>query len=116
MAGLPLARGRGNGARRMTGAELMAAIGFGVMLLGTVFGAFWRMWGLIKEAGEKGEQAQRDLAAHKVHAAEVFATKQGMQEQTAQIMRAIENIGHRIDGISERLDRAFENRPTRTRS
>ncbi|MGO4841111.1 hypothetical protein AB4144_53545, partial [Rhizobiaceae sp. 2RAB30] len=35
-------------------------------------------------------------------------TKQGMQEQTAQLIRAIEGVGSRIDGLHERLDRAFD--------
>lgn len=92
----------------MTGPEIMAVVGFFVMLFGVATGAFWRMWGLIKEAGEKGEKAQRELAAHKLHAAETFATKQGMHEQTAQIMRAIEGVAGRIDGLHERLDRFLE--------
>ncbi|WP_245272478.1 hypothetical protein [Mesorhizobium sp. LSHC414A00] len=94
----------------------MTATGFIVMLLGAVSAAFWRMWGLIKDAGEKGEEAQRSLAAHKLHAAETFATKAGMQEQTAQLLRAIEGVGNRIDGLHERLDRAFERTPVRRAS
>jgi len=97
----------------MTGGELMAVVGFILMLFGAVSAAFWRMWGLIKDAGEKGERAQRDLADHKLHVATTYVTKQGQAEQTAQLLRAIENIGNRIDSISERLDRAFE-RPART--
>jgi hypothetical protein len=60
--------------------------------------------------------AREELAAHKLHAAEVFATKAGMQEQTAQLLRAIEGVGNRIDGLHERLDRAFETRPAARRS
>jgi len=52
--------------------------------------------------------ARIDLAAHRLHCSEVFATKQGMQEQTAQLLRAIESVGNRIEGMNERLDRAFE--------
>lgn len=96
----------------MTADQIMAAVAFGITVIGFIFGAFWKMWGLIKEAGEKGDKAQRDLAAHKLHAAETFATKAGMQEQTAQLLRAIEGVGNRIDGLHERLDRAFE-RPAR---
>lgn len=94
----------------------MAAVGFGVMVFGAISAGFWRMWGLIKEAGEKGEKAQRDLAAHKLHVSETYSTKAGMQEQTAAIMRAIEGVAGRIDGLHERLDRAFEQRSARTRN
>ncbi|WP_245520202.1 hypothetical protein [Mesorhizobium sp. M00.F.Ca.ET.217.01.1.1] len=90
----------------------MAAVAFGITVIGFIFGAFWRMWGLIKEAGEKGDRAQRDLAAHKLEIAQNYVTKAGMHEQTAQLLRAIESIGNRIDTISERIDRAFERSQT----
>src|SRR5262249_15620894 len=43
--------------------------------------------------------------------AETYVTKAGMQEQTTQIMKAIEGVGNRIDKLHERLDRAFESKP-----
>jgi hypothetical protein len=68
-----------------------------------------------KEASEKASaaileasNARIDLAAHKLHCSETFATKQGMHEQTSQLLRAIESVGNRIEGMNERLDRAFE--------
>lgn len=89
-------------------------LGIALTIFGLISGAFWRMWALIKEAGEKGEQAQRDLAEHKIFVATNYVTKQGQAEQTAQLLRAIENIGNRIDSISERIDRAFERPPSRS--
>ncbi|NZD50557.1 hypothetical protein [Rhizobium leguminosarum] len=98
----------------MTGTEIMAVVGFFVMLAG----AGWRVWdrveAKVKVADEKADKNTADLAAHKLHCAEVFATKQGMQEQTSQLLRAIEGVGNRIDGMNERLDRAFEQQPRRT--
>jgi hypothetical protein len=92
----------------------MAVIGFFIMLSG----AGWRVWarveGKVKVAEDKAEKVAADLAAHKLHAAETFVTKAGMQEQTAQIMRAIEGVGNRIDSVHERLDRAFERTTSRT--
>jgi hypothetical protein len=38
-----------------------------------------------------------------------------MQEQTSQIMRAIESVANRIDGLTERMDRVFEQKTTRAR-
>lgn len=71
----------------------------------------------IKDAEEKAAKDAADLAEHKLHAAETFATKDGMLAQTAQIMRAIETIGNRLDsglaGLSDRLDRLYENPPRR---
>lgn len=101
----------------MTPAEIMAAVVFGLTVFGAITTAFWRMWGLIKEAGEKGEKAQSELASHRLHVAETYVTKAGMSEQTAQILKSIEGLGGRIDSLHERLDRAFETRPApRSRS
>lgn len=92
----------------MTGTELMAVVGFGVMVFGALF-ALWRyVEAKISAARDKADSVERDLAKHRLHCAEIFATKQGMQEQTTQLLRAIESVGSRIDGMNERLDRAFE--------
>lgn len=99
----------------MTGPEIMAAVMFSLAIFGALTGAFWRMWGLIKEAGDKGDQAQRELGDYKTHVATTYATKAGMQEQTAQLLRAIENVGNRIDSMAERLDNIILQRPTRAR-
>lgn len=107
----------------MTGAEIMAVVGFMLMLAG----AGWRVWARVeakvKVAEDKAEKVQErsdkvaaDLAAFRIHSAETFATKAGLQEQTAQLLRAIEGIGNRIDGVHERLDRAFEQRTSSRRT
>ncbi|SDN84372.1 hypothetical protein [Ensifer sp. YR511] len=107
----------------MTGAEIMGVVGFMLMLAG----AGWRVWARVeakvKVAEDKADKVQdrsdkvaADLAAFRIHSAETFATKAGLQEQTAQLLRAIEGIGNRIDGVHERLDRAFEQRSARTSS
>ncbi|MGG7534694.1 hypothetical protein [Rhizobium sp. 12,4] len=98
----------------MTGPEIMAVVGFFVMLAG----AGWRVWARVeakvKIAEDKADKVANDLAAHKLHTAESYVTKAGMQEQTSQIMKAIEGVGNRIDGLNERLDRFYENQPRRT--
>nr|WP_314094224.1 hypothetical protein [uncultured Shinella sp.] len=100
----------------MTGPEIMAVVGFIVMLFGAIFGVWKYLDGKLTSARKETETVSRDLAAHKLHAAETFATKQGMQEQTSQMLRAIEGVASRIDGISERLDRVFEQRSSARRS
>ena len=103
----------------------MTAVGFFVMLSGSGWAIWWKIDGRVKDsekatgsriaaAEAKADKAVTDLAAHKLHAAETFATKAGMQEQTAQLLRAIEGVGNRIDGLHERLDRAFERTTGRT--
>lgn len=100
----------------MTGAEIMAVIGFFLTISGAGWAVWWRVEGKVAQAAAKGEKAIEDLAAHKLHAAETFATKQGMHEQTAQLLRAIEGVGGRIDGVHERLDRVLERTAARSTS
>lgn len=103
----------------MTPEQLMGGIIFFVTLLGAISGVWWRIEGRVDrakaeavlkatEAATEAASVRADLAAHKLHCSEVFATKQGMQEQTSQLLRAIEGVSHRIEGMNERLDRAFE--------
>lgn len=91
-------------------------VGFLIMVFGAVSGVWWRIEGKVKVAEDKADKVAADLAAQKLHTSEVYATKAGMQEQTAQIMRAIEGVGNRIDGVHERLDRVFEQRTTGRRA
>lgn len=113
----------------LNGSVTWEQVAFFVALLGAISGVWWRIEGKVSEAraeavkraddaARAADAVARDLAAHKTHAAETFATKAGMQEQTTQIMRAIEGVGNRIDGVHERLDRMYENqaKPRSTRT
>jgi hypothetical protein len=111
----------------MSGAEIMAAAGFILTLIGFAFGV-WKyvsseMKSLRLEAAAKTEaaaalaaMARADLAEYKTHVAETYATKDGMQRQTDQLLRAIESVASRIDGLSERLDSIIMQRPSSRRS
>ena len=88
-------------------------IGVAFVILGAITGAFWRMWALIDKAGEEGRIAQRELAKFQTHVAENFATKDGMQRQTDQLLRAMESIGTRIDALTTRIDNMIKPRSTR---
>ncbi len=100
----------------MSGAITWEQILFFVGLLGIVSGVWWRIEGKVKVAEDKAGKVAEDLAAHKLHTSEHYATKAGLQEQTAQLLRAIEGVGNRIDGVHERLDRVFEQRTTGRRA
>lgn len=104
----------------------MAVVGFIVMLFGALFGIWKYIDGKLTATRTAAEAkadaaaalaslARQELSEHKLHVSETYATKAGMQEQTAQLLRAIEGVGNRIDGLHERLDRAFE-RPVSRRS
>ncbi|WLR98646.1 hypothetical protein [Shinella sumterensis] len=107
-------------------AQLASGVGFFVMLSGTLWGIWWRIEGKVDKAKTEAASVaaaanalaaltRQELAEHKLHTAETYVTKAGMQEQTAQIMRAIEGVGHRIDSLGERLDRMYEHPPRPTR-
>ncbi|MDO3431206.1 hypothetical protein QWJ46_00765 [Rhizobium sp. CBN3] len=98
----------------MTGTEIMAVVGFGMAVFGTLFGIWKYLDGKLMIQRRDTEKVSNDLAAHKLHVAESYVTKAGMQEQTSQIMKAIEGVGNRIDGLNERLDRLYETQPRRT--
>ena len=89
-----------------------------VLFFLTVAGSGWTIWWRIeaktKAAEDKAAKVVEDLADFKLRVSETYATKQGMQEQTSQLLRAIEGVGNRIDGLHERLDRAFERTTGRT--
>jgi hypothetical protein len=108
----------------MTPEQLTAAVLFIITLLGAISSVWWRIEGRVDrakaeavlkatEAATEAASVRADLAAHKLHTAETYATKQGMQEQTSQLLRAIEGVSNRIEGMNERLDRAFETQPSR---
>jgi len=100
----------------MTANDLLTAFGPLVPVIGLVLTIWWRVENKIEGASKKAQDALDKLAKHETHAAETFATKAGMQEQTAQLLRAIEGVGNRIDGLHERLDRAFERTARTSRS
>lgn len=101
------------------GVEIPAGIYGAIILFITVSGALWAVWwrieGKVKETRDECQTkadaavnlaalARSDLAEYKLHVSETFATKAGMQEQTTQLLRAIEGVGNRIDHIGERID------------
>lgn len=115
----------------MTGAEIMAVAGFFILLFGFIFG-LWKyvdakLMGVKQDAAIVASSAQataslarEELSAHRLHVAEHYVTKAGMQEQTAQIMKAIDSFGERLDvglsGVNQRLDRVFEQPKTARRA
>lgn len=84
-------------------------VGIALAIFAALSGVFWKMYDMIQKAGEKGEEAQRGLAAHKLHVAETYITKQGMRETTEQIMDAISGVKTAVDGLTLRVDRVVEN-------
>lgn len=72
---------------------------------GTVVGVWYR---LQSQISANRAHHEKQLAAYQLHVAESYTTKADMSEQTAQIMKAIDNVGIKIDRTNERLDKAFQ--------
>lgn len=66
-------------------------------------------------ANAAADLARQDLASFKTHVAETYVTKEGMHEQTAEIMQAIRGVGGSVDRLNERIDRVIEQRATAAR-
>ncbi len=98
----------------MTGAELMAVVTFFITICGVLFVAWWRIENRInatkKEALHVANKTRDDFVAYQLHVAEHYVTKVSMQEQTRQVMGAIQTVGTRIDSLIERVDRFYENK------
>lgn len=96
----------------------MGVVLFGITVFGTIFGVFKFFDGKFVALHKRADEGEKALAAHKLHIAETYVTKAGMQEQTSQIMKAIEGVGNRFDsgiaGLTDRLDRLYESPPRRT--
>lgn len=106
----------------MTGAELMAVIGFGLAVFGTLFGVWKYLDGKLgavraeanaaaSSATALASLAREELAAHRLHVAETYITKQGMREATESIMEAISGVKQAVDHMTVRVDRIVENQP-----
>ncbi|TGV15843.1 hypothetical protein EN816_00910 [Mesorhizobium sp. M8A.F.Ca.ET.173.01.1.1] len=90
---------------------------FALAIAGAVGAVYWRFSAVITDVRDDVSTVRSQLADHKLHTAETYVTKAGMQEQTSAIMKAIDSVGDKIDRTNERLDRVFEHqqppRPTR---
>ena len=111
----------------MSAEQIAAAVGFFILVSGTLWGIWWRIEGKVdaarKEAVGKADaaaalaaMARQELSSYQTKAAETFATKAGIESQTMQIMKAIEGVASRIDSLNERLDRLYESKPSARRT
>jgi len=54
---------------------------------------------------------QNQLADYKTHVAEHYVTKAGMSEQTDRLMKAVNDVGQRVESIGSRIDHFYANPP-----
>lgn len=55
--------------------------------------------------------ARSELSEYKTHVAEHYVTKQGMNEQTDRLMKAVNDVGQRVESIGSRIDHFYANPP-----
>lgn len=58
--------------------------------------------------------SQNQLAEYKTHVAEHYVTKAGMSEQTDRLMKAVNDVGQRVESIGSRIDHFYANPPRNT--
>ena len=97
----------------MTPNEIMAAVGFFVMLLGAVSGIWWRIEGKVGGASAKAESVEKDLAAHKLHSAGTYVTKVGIKEIKDELLGAVGGIRDDVRHLATRIDNMHELQSTK---
>lgn len=98
----------------MTPAEIMAAVGFFVMLFGSIVGGYRYIETKLRFVFDRADKTDRDFAAYKTHVAETYVSKQGLRETRDEIMGAITGVQNAMERMTERVDRIIENQPRRT--
>ena len=97
----------------MSGSEIMAVVGFFVMLMGTVSGIWWRIEGKVGTARDKADKTADDLAAYKTHVAEHYASKSGIKEIKEEILGAVGGIRDDVRHLATRIDNMHELQSTK---
>lgn len=62
------------------------------------------------DATTKAHDVAKDLAAHKLHVAEVYITKEGMRTVRDEIITAVSSVKDDVGRISDRMDRMYESK------
>lgn len=97
-------------------------VGFLVMIVGVISGAWWRIEAVVRAArgdamsaanlaATKVDIVSDSLAELRLHVAETYVSKSGLREQTEQIMGAIKDVAGSLAHLNERIDRVIENGP-----
>lgn len=108
-------------------ADAMSAIGFAVMVLGALWGIWWKIDAAIKAAKTESADSARaallradfvaaQLSEYKTYVAENYASRVVLREALEPLVKTIEGVSGQVQHMSERLDRVFEGQPKVARS
>lgn len=89
-------------------------------MLAALVGSLWWLYSRLQSNKD-------DLAAHKLHCAETYVSKEGLREVRDEIMHGVRDLRTSfdqsmrdmkasVDGLNQRIDRVAERPPTRARS
>lgn len=106
----------------MTGAEIIPFVGVILALFGAMFGVWKYVDAKItaarKDAEIKADSAAElarlthgELAAHKLHIAENYVSKQGLKETRDEILKAVGGLRDDFRHLTSRLDSLHERKP-----
>ena len=93
----------------MTPEEIMKVVLFFLTVAGSGWAIWWKIDNKVADNRKETERVAGALAAHKLHSAETYITKQGLRETTDQIMGAIGGVKAAVENMTLRVDRIVEN-------
>jgi hypothetical protein len=93
----------------MTPEEIMKVVLFFLTVAGSGWAIWWKIDNKVADNRKETEKVAEALAAHKLHSAETYITKQGLRETTDQIMGAIGGVKAAVENMTLRVDRIVEN-------
>ena len=99
----------------MTGSEIMAAVGFFILVSGALWGVWWRVEGKVKVASDRADSAHDKISDLRLHVAQEYTTKTGLHEVKDEIMDAIHGVKSAVDHMGERIDGIYHTATPRPR-
>lgn len=100
----------------MSGTEIMAVVGFILMIVGAVATFWWRVEGKVAVAETKAEMALTKIGDLRLHVAEEYTTKTGLREVKDEIMDAIHGVKSAVDHMGGRIDGIYHTATPRPRT
>lgn len=91
---------------------------FFIAVFGAIAGIWWRVEARIDGAKQAALLVAAEFAQYQTRVAETYITKQGLREQTEQVMGGISEIKTQVSHLNERIDGMITHtpRPARPRS
>ena len=93
--------------------QIITVGGFLILLASAAAAIWFRIESRVKDASDKAGKVAEDLAAHRLHVAETYITKEGMRETMRPMMDAISAVKAAVDHMTARVDRIVENQRNR---